>query len=281
MPGTNLDVGQLSRSNGSSADWTALEEAFFAAAPPDVAVQPPPPPSFDDLGPSVSDRPRPRTERSASQRAAERQRVEGDRVEHEPRLLASRLAMVRGPLERGLRLLVSRLVMVRAPLGRGLRALASRLAQARRTLERELRARGSRLASEPPEWADGKTLASAVAALVVLCGLSASVLGSRSATVVRGPAVAPVAASLANAPAAAPLANAPAAAPLANAAPSGVGPELAPSPTNEAPTARASHASQRSLRSRHAIVRSAKRHRTSPHAAPRPLATSRAHVFSR
>jgi hypothetical protein len=117
--------------------------------------------------------------------------------------------------------------------------LVPRLAPARARLERDLRAFASRLSSELPERPDGKTLAAAVAALVIVFGVSAKVLGSRSAATTPSAAVAP-----------APLPQ------LAKAEPSEPAPELAPEPTREEPA--------RSHRS-HPLARPSAAHRHHKH----------------
>jgi len=185
-------MAQLSRSDVEPSDWTALEESFFAAAPPEVAVQPPPAASFEDLAPIVSSRPRRRATRPAPSRVIAKARVVL------PRVVAG---------ARGLGALALRLV--------------PRLAPARARLERDLRAFVSRLASELPERPDGKTLAAALAALVVVFGVSARVLGSHSAGTPTLVAVAP--------------AVPPALPPVAKAEPNEPAPEIAPEPAPGAP----------------------------------------------
>ncbi|HEY2731370.1 MAG TPA: hypothetical protein VGK52_15610 [Polyangia bacterium] len=176
---TNRTVGDLSQTSGAS-DWTELERRFFAAAPPEVAVQPPPAPSFDDLEPTDS-----------SAVAARRTRRGLARAPRQPRRRERELAPA-GFLRR-----LARTAWARAqpPSARAWRWTAARLrVQARRlapslratrdwTFERAKRGLGvlaSRLAKDLPERPDGKTIAAAMAALIVLFGVSATVLGSRS-----------------------------------------------------------------------------------------------------
>jgi hypothetical protein len=231
VTGTNLDMGQLSRSNVDPSDWTALEESFFAAAPPEIAVQPPPAASFEDLAPIVSDRPRRRAARPAP-----------SRVVAQARAVLSRVVAA----TRGLGALTLRLVPRMAPAWAG--------------LERDLRGLASRLASELPERPDGKTLAAALAALVVVFGVSAKVLGSRIAGTTAPAAVAAAAQR--------PLP------PLARAEPSEQAPEIAPEPAREAP--QRSHPPQRSL------VRPSATHRhPKHHAGPRAKSAPRARVRAR
>jgi hypothetical protein len=255
VPGTNLDVGQLSRSKASEAsDWTALEESFFAAAPPDVAVAPPPPPSFDDLVASVPERPQRRTARAARAGTEALKTLRWRAAMAGARILAARAGA-------GARILAARAGagarVFAARAGAGARSLAEaalRRVPPRARLESDLRALAARLAKELPERPDGRTIAAALAALVVVFGVSASVLGSRSDAREPVPAILPAGAPVVTAA----LSSAPE-------------PEVAPpAPAVEpAPAARAS--------SRHtghpALVRPvAKHHRTRHHAAPRAVA---------
>jgi hypothetical protein len=188
---TNRTVRVLSEASDAS-DWTELERRFFAAAPPEVAVQPPPAPTFEDLEPADA---RPigsrRTRRKLAQaprpsRRHERGLAPAGFLPELARLLALELArlLARTAWTRALPLPARawRWVAARA------RAEARRLApslRARRlwTFERAQRGLGvlaSRLVTDLPERPDGKTIAAAMAALIVLFGVSATVLGSRS-----------------------------------------------------------------------------------------------------
>jgi len=151
---TNGFVGDLSQRT-EAGDFDEIERSFFASAPPEIAVPPPAPASFEDLEPVRPARVRPRRARPARRPVG---------------ALAARL----GPGTR------------RAWLWAEERARdavvhlvpATRVARAR--LARGLGAIAARVGKDLPESPDGKTIAAAFAALVVVFGLSARVLGSRS-----------------------------------------------------------------------------------------------------
>jgi hypothetical protein len=179
---TNGTVGESSRAS-SANDWTELERQFFAAAPPEVAVQPPPPPTFEDLDPEA---PHPIALPPSRRRiTASRQ---SRRHERQSRGLACgpvffrRLARTAWELARPASARAWRWAVARASAEA--RHLAPRLRATRdRTLERMKRgldALASRVANDLPERPDGKTIVAAMAALIVLFGVSATVLGSRS-----------------------------------------------------------------------------------------------------
>jgi hypothetical protein len=183
---TNRTVGELSQTSGAS-DWTELERRFFAAAPPEVAVQPPPAPSFDDLEPAASSA----IGSHRTRRGLARAPRQTSPREHglAPAGFVQRLAQ---QLARLARTAWARVQPVSARAWRWtaarVRAEARRLAPSlsgtrERTFERAKRGLGvlaSRLARDLPERPDGKTIAAAMAALIVLFGVSATVLGSRS-----------------------------------------------------------------------------------------------------
>jgi hypothetical protein len=252
-------VGQLS-DRAEGGDWTELEQGFFAAAPPEVAVQPPPPPTFDDLGPVEPVRPRRRASSTRLSAGAPSRRPVTRTLSSLGRLARRALAAA-GPLgerawawsaeraRRGARRLTSathRLPAIGPHLAPSARAAFQRL-------ERGLRPLLSRLASDLPERPDGKTIAGAIAALVVVFGVSASVLGSRSNPRL---AVAPVVEHAPMAPSA-PIANLepPAAAPSPTVAPE---PTVAPDPASaaapESPKASRTHVVAKPHRPKHRAV---------------------------
>jgi hypothetical protein len=217
-------------------------------------VQPPPAATFDDLGPVEPVRPRRRAS-AARAKVAEPAREAGAR---RAALVRRAWAWSASNARRGARGLAS--------AARRLPSLGPRLAPpARATLERLRRGARpmlSRLASDLPERPDGRTIAAAIAALVVVFGVSASVLGSRS-----NPRLAVAAeARLAPAPEAPALANAePAAAPEAAPAPEAA---TAPAPAPEAAPARAESPKPRHVakphRSKRHAVRAAALHAHAP-----------------
>jgi len=243
-------VGQLSQrpEASESSDWTELERGFFAAAPPDVAVQPAPPPSFDDLGPVEPTRSRRR--KAAVARSA------------------GRWAAATARARRGARHLFGAARRLAPSVGATARRLGP---SARATIERRIHALAERLAVELPERPDGKTIAGALAALVIVFGVSASVLGSRSAVRVAAAAVAPAPAHVA-------LAAPPEAQPLPEAAPApALTPAPAPAPAPALAPAPATRASTPTASAPKAHV-GAKRHHAKRHAA-HGVASHRANVF--
>jgi hypothetical protein len=168
-------VGQLSNRIESS-EFSELERGFFAAAPPEIAVQPPPAMTFDDLDVGLGRPPRrsvSRKVRAPSRKATKVTAVARDHDDDRPSVLAratARVAAVVGPAA----------ARAWSWTSAGTRLLAPVLRVARARLEPGLRTLITRVAGDLPERPDGKTVAAAVAALVVVCGLSASVLGSRS-----------------------------------------------------------------------------------------------------
>ncbi len=190
-----------------AADWSDLEQRFFASAPPDVPVAPQAAPTFDDLVGEPAPRVRKRVARPA--RASSKARPEG--------AVNARILFLRGLL----RVLEKAEAVARPAAARAarwtrsrLRALGPRVAPALRATRdasvRRLRALVARVLEDlPSERPDGKTLLTTLAALIVVCGLSARVLGSVHWTALREPAagiVAPLApvAPVALAPAIAP-----------------------------------------------------------------------------
>ena len=165
-------MGQLSETSGAS-DWTELEQGFFAAAPPDDPVEPVPVLTFDDLLPAAPARTRRRAASPPRQRAVKRA------PDLEPaasglRAVARRVAAVARPsVTRAWR-------WTSARAAGGARHLEPLFGVARRQLQPGLGRLWSRVASDLPERPDGKTIVAAMAALLVVFGVSASVLGSRS-----------------------------------------------------------------------------------------------------
>jgi hypothetical protein len=198
--------------NSPVSDWTDLEEDFFAAAPPEVAVPPPPAASFDDLAPI-------RPERRASPRPRGRAAARlGERTETKPRTRgpkesvsfhAGALSFLTGALSFFIgaggffRRFVQKAWSIAQPasarawrwtLARarsGARALGPALATTRTRSKQALRVLAARVANDLPEVPDGKTMLAAMAALIIVLGLSASVLGSRLVHPLAPPVAAP------------------------------------------------------------------------------------------
>jgi hypothetical protein len=162
-------VGQLS--HGSDADgandWTDLERGFFEAAPPEVAIQPPPPASFEDLSPIVPARARRQAAARKTDSAPGRRRDVGSAV-----AAASMRVWASLRVAASLCVAASRRLAALLRVTPGLRATRARL-------QRSLRALLARSAADLPKRPDGKTIVVAMAAMVVVSGLSARVLGSR------------------------------------------------------------------------------------------------------
>jgi hypothetical protein len=183
---TNRTVGEFSQTSGDS-EWTELERRFFAAAPPEVAVQPAPAPSFDDLEPAdlnaIGSR---RTRRTLARPPRQSRRRERGLAPAGVfrRLARTAWARAQPASARAWRWAAALAHAEARRLAPWLRAIGER------ALERAKRGLGvlaSRLAKDLPERPDGKTIASAMAALIVLFGVSATVLGSR-----RNPRLPPV-----------------------------------------------------------------------------------------
>ncbi|HSZ82204.1 MAG TPA: hypothetical protein VLA14_07980 [Polyangia bacterium] len=191
---TNLDVKKGS-DRSDAGDWTELERRFFESAPPDVAVPPPAPPRFDDLEPiaRVERRSRPRS--PSRPRAMGRAPIAPAKVRSQDRA-AARAAQV-GAWLRLIGTQVARRASAVRPAAKaiwawGLEAGRRRLGPALRATRLEA-GRRARLVAErafvrlvdlfvnlfvdlPAERPDGKTTLAAAVALIVVCGLSASVL---------------------------------------------------------------------------------------------------------
>jgi 2-oxoglutarate dehydrogenase E2 component (dihydrolipoamide succinyltransferase) len=246
---------------GDPSDWTELERGFFAAAPPEVAVQPPPPPSFDDLVPAEAARPHRRRAAGVAREVDRRPRNGAPAL---LRRLARGTAAAAGAAgARAWRWTEERARARTRQLAAAARRTTPLLRASLPRLERLLRALPARIAADLPERPDGKTIAAALAAIVIVCGLSASVLGSRSSARRAAVAVA-------------------APAPVALAAP----PEAAPAAPAEAePAPEAAPASQPSasaaLAPKARVV--AKRHHAKHHGirTVAPSSASRANVFAR
>jgi len=208
------------------SDWTDLEEGFFAAAPPEVAVQPPPAASFDDLAPIAPIGRERRASPRRRGRAVARISARTDaRTKTKPRtrvragaltFLAgamSFLAAARGFLAGARTFLAAARSFFRrfvqkawsvaqpasarawrwtfARASTGARALGPALATARSRAQRAVRTLAARVADDLPEVPDAKTMLAAMAALIVVLGLSASVLGSRLTHPLAPPTAAP------------------------------------------------------------------------------------------
>jgi hypothetical protein len=182
--------------NGSdradAGDWSELERGFFESAPPEVAVPPPAPPRFDDLEPVA------RVERRARRRSTSRGRsrsaglvAPADRKARERlralatlaqdlyhrigRRLAARAAAARPAARAIWASALERATTGSRRLGPALRAM--RVAGARRARTFAERTFVQLFVDLPAERPDGKTTLAAAVALIVVCGLSASVLG--------------------------------------------------------------------------------------------------------
>jgi hypothetical protein len=159
----------------SAGDWTDLEEGFFAAAPPDVAVLPPPPTSFDDLLPID---PRRRSHLATRTRGSKQTKTKPP-ARHLTSLLIffRRFAQKAWSVAQPASVRAWRWMLTRG--SEGARRLGPTLTTTRERTTHALRVLVSRLAQDLPERPDGKTILAAMAALIVVLGLSASVLGSR------------------------------------------------------------------------------------------------------
>ena len=192
-----------------SSGWSQLEQSFFDTAPPDVAVIPPPAPTFDDLGPVLPERRKfrrplksrawnPRARRVLTRLGAVLARVRPLLVRLQLVLARLRPALARvRPLLARVRPISARVLArvrpvssrVRPALARaraqadaaardGLRRLSAGARRAKETSKPALRAATSRFLDElPGERPNGRTILATLAVIVVLCGLSATVLG--------------------------------------------------------------------------------------------------------
>jgi hypothetical protein len=182
---TNSTVVNGSDRSGAD-DWSELERGFFESAPPDVAVPPPAPPRFDDLEPVA------RVERRSRRRSASRIRsgagpapsrerwralatLAQDLFHRIGRGLAARAAAARPAARATWAWALERTATGRRRLGPALRAM--RVAGARRARTFAERIFVQIFVDLPAERPDGKTTLAAAVALIVVCGLSASVLG--------------------------------------------------------------------------------------------------------
>jgi hypothetical protein len=173
-------VGEISERQDAN-DWTELEQGFFAAAPPDVAVEPPPAATFDDLSDEVFSR-APARKRTRT-RQARRDRL----VRHEDVPRATRVGeavrtsgrILGGAVGGAARAAGRVVVWATARVFVEARRLAPVSRLTPQAVRRGLRALSERVAPEMPERPDAKTLAAGVTALLVVLGISASVLGSR------------------------------------------------------------------------------------------------------
>jgi hypothetical protein len=184
--------------NGSdrpdAGDWSELERRFFESAPPDVAVPPPPPPRFDDLEPiaRVERRSRPRSpsrpraivsapdapaKARSGDRAAARAALFGALLRHIGTQLAEKASAAR-PAAKAIWAWVLEGRRRVGPMLRATRLAAGRRAQllAERAFVRLVDLLFNLLVDLPAERPDGKTTLAAAVALIVVCGLSASVL---------------------------------------------------------------------------------------------------------
>lgn len=174
--GTNEIVGNVSE-HPEAGDFDEVEQGFFAAAPPEVAVAPPPAPSFDDLDDRANrDHPNAVRRRRAPRRSPKR----SDDVAATPGRLVRLVRVTRALTGPAGRRLAAEAARAWSWTSARARLEARRLAPTARLARERLGAFVARVAQDLPERPDGKSMAAAVAALVVVFGLSASVLGSRS-----------------------------------------------------------------------------------------------------
>jgi hypothetical protein len=162
----------------AAGSFSALEQKFFEGAPPEIAVAPPPPPSFDDLDAGLPERRRVR--RTAPRAVAAAPEREG---RARAWLLRARAA-IGSAIATGLARL--RPAAARAwswGMATARDGWGRLLVAARRTLESARPALSSAfsrfLDGLPGDRPDGRTVLATLAAVVVMCGLSATVLGSR------------------------------------------------------------------------------------------------------
>jgi hypothetical protein len=199
---TNITVvngsERANRSDRSdSDDWSELERRFFESAPPDVAVPPPPPPQFDDLEPVARVDRRSRRRAPSPNRSPDAARIVPANAQSPARWRAL-ATLVEDVFYR-----TGRRVAARAAAAWTIWASALAGATTGRRLGPALRARrvaGARrvrafvgrtfdqlvqvlvkvfvnvFVDLPAERPDGKTTLAAAVALIVVCGLSASVL---------------------------------------------------------------------------------------------------------
>lgn len=209
-------MGEISERQDAN-DWTELEQGFFAAAPPDIAVEPPPAATFDDLSDDVFPRaPARKRTRKRAQRTARHEDVPSTNRVGQAVLASGRLvgSAVGGAARAAGHVVVWSTAQVFVKARR--LAPVSRLTP--QAVRRGFRTLSERIAPEMPERPDAKTLAAGVAALLVVFGVSASVLGSRGPrSVVAAPAPA-------------------VSAPAAEAAPAEAAPAPEPAPAAARPT---------------------------------------------
>jgi hypothetical protein len=170
------DASEISGGGG----FGDLEDSFFDRAPPEVAVAPPPAATFDDLDPVRPARLNRRTGRGR-RLGPERRKAPARETPRGVDRFRTLLSAARGALGRAWN---------RARTWSG--PFAARSAERARTWLAASAARGmdsaaaawraarARFMAElPSERPDSRTVIAALAALVIVCGLSASVLGGR------------------------------------------------------------------------------------------------------
>lgn len=174
----------MSSSQRSGGDgWSEVERRFFETAPPEIAIQPAAPPSFDDLEAPLPERRRSKHARAGAKRPVRTRRQQA--AEKRDRWSPARRAVVRAVLmtfttarDRALQLVQSARAAVQVWWQRRVPVRPS-WALARELLERAVRAAfGPVLAQLPAERANRRTILVGVAAIVVVVGLAAGVLGS-------------------------------------------------------------------------------------------------------
>jgi hypothetical protein len=184
-------VGEISERQDVN-DWTELEQGFFAAAPPDIAVEPPPAATFDDLFPDA-----PARKRAKRPKSGRRSRGNGRTVPDDDIPAASRVSDAVRSAARivggGIRAAAHVVAWSTAQLFVKVRTVAPVSRLIPQAVRSGIGALSARIAPEMPERPDAKTLVAGIAALLVVFGVSASVLGSRGPRpVVAAPTSAPV-----------------------------------------------------------------------------------------
>jgi hypothetical protein len=181
--------------------WSDLERRFFEAAPPDVPIAPAPAVTFEDLEMDLETPPRAR--RLRLDRRARPRRPAPAWAETDRAIVRSVTRWVEN-LERALRPAVARAgTWARAWTGTtstvGVGRMRPAFQRAREVATRTLGLMIARIAAElPGERPEGRTIVAGLVTLVVVLGLSASVLGSRGGPWLAPPAATPGAGSIAN-----------------------------------------------------------------------------------
>jgi hypothetical protein len=180
-PWTLTNVSSSQRSGGDG--WSEVERRFFETAPPDIAIQPAAPHSFDDLEAPLPERRRQKHARAGAKRPVRLQRQQA--AEKRDRWSPARRAVVRAVLmtfttarDRAAQLVATARASAQVWWQRRVPIRPS-WALVRELVERGARtAFGPVLAELPEERANRRSILVGVAAIVVVVGLAAGVLGS-------------------------------------------------------------------------------------------------------